>query len=102
MGQMRQITDSVSSAYGDRRTLYKEGNSSVSVASMMKRSESVATNMYDKYCQATLLNNFVRRVSDSIDAPATHGQQVNMMSDFGPYVPEILPIITAWYPDFPL
>ena len=53
MGQMRHITDSVSSAYGDRRTLYKEGNSSVSVASMMKRSESVATNMYDKYCQAT-------------------------------------------------
>ena len=102
MGQMRHITDSVSSAYGDRRTLYKEGNSSVSVASMMKRSESVATSMYDKYCQATLLNNFVRRVSDSIDAPATHGQQVNMMSDFGPYVPEILPIITAWYPDFPL
>ena len=41
-------------------------------------------------------------IQDSIDAPATRGQQVNMMSDFGPYIPEVFPIVAAWYPDFPL
>lgn len=101
---MRRITDSVSAAYADKRVIVKDGNDAISVASIMQRADKAGalSSMYDKYAQATLLNNFIRKVSDSIDAPATHGQQVNMMSDFGPYVPEILPIISAWYPDFPL
>lgn len=103
-GAMRRITDSVSAAYNDKRVIVKDGANVISVSSLMSSSDKLGATptMYDKYAQATLLNNFVRKVSDSIDAPATHGQQVNMMSDFGPYVPEILPIITAWYPDFPL
>ena len=30
------------------------------------------------------------------------GQAITMSSDFGPYVQEIWPVVTAWYPDFPL
>lgn len=82
-GAMRRITDSVSAAYNDKRVIVKDGANVISVSSLMSSSDKLGATptMYDKYAQATLLNNFVRKVSDSIDAPATHGQQVNMMSE---------------------
>lgn len=107
-GQIRRITDSVAAAHRNRRPLCRveDGRGYETVASLMAKSEKLGgaslSSMYDRSVQATLLNNFAKRVSDSIDAPATHGQQVNMMSDFGPYVPEVLPIVMAWYADFPL
>lgn len=107
-GQIRRITDSVASAYNNRKPFCKlDGAAGYdSVSSLMAKSEKFAegrlSSMYDRHVQATLIQNFVNRVQDSIDAPATHGQQVNMMSDFGPYVPEVLPIVMAWYADFPL
>lgn len=89
----RRVTDSIAAARADRRT-----------AKAMLKSEKLGnlTTLKERGIQAGILNNFSRAIQDSIDAPATRGQQVNMMSDFGPYIPEVLPIVAAWYPDFPL
>ena len=89
----RRVTDSIAAAHADRRT-----------AKAMLKSEKLGnlTTLKERGIQAGILNNFSRAVQDSIDAPATRGQQVNMMSDFGPYIPEVFPIVAAWYPDFPL
>lgn len=89
----RRVTDSIAAARADKRT-----------AKAMLKSEKLGnlTTLKERGIQAGILNNFSRAIQDSIDAPATRGQQVNMMSDFGPYIPEVLPIVAAWYPDFPL
>lgn len=89
----RRVTDSIAAARADRRT-----------AKAMLKSEKLGnlTTLKERGIQAGILNNFSRAIQDSIDAPATRGQQVNMMSDFGPYIPEVFPIVAAWYPDFPL
>lgn len=59
----------------------------------------------EKGIEAQILLNFkntvMDKITDSTDG-ATRGEQVNIMSDFGPYVPEVLPVIAAWYPEFPL
>lgn len=89
----RRVTDSIAAARADKRT-----------AKAMLKSEKLGnlTTLKERGIQAGILNNFSRAIQDSIDAPATRGQQVNMMSDFGPYIPEVFPIVAAWYPDFPL
>lgn len=89
----RRVTDSIAAARADKRT-----------AKAMLKSEKLGnlTTLKERGIQAGILNNFSRAIQDSIDAPATRGQQVNMMSDFGPYIPEVFPIVVAWYPDFPL
>ena len=50
----------------------------------------------EKGIEAGILSNF-KKIMDS-----DLGQAVTMSSDFGPYVQEIWPVVTAWYPDFPL
>lgn len=68
-------------------------------------SQGVFSNIAEKGVEAQLLLNFQRtvvdKITDSTDG-ATRGDQVNLMSDFGPYVPEVFPVIAAWYPEFPL
>lgn len=93
---MSRITDSISNA---------ERSKDASLARYMKlsmRPESGLTSIYDKGVQAGILQNFKRYVCDSVDAPTPRGTQVNMMNDFGPFIPEVWPIVVAWYPDFPL
>lgn len=51
---------------------------------------------HDRAVEATLLSNF-QKICDS-----ELGQQLITTHDYGPYVPEIWPVITAWYPEFPL
>lgn len=70
--------------------------------------EQGMTNQYDLGVQAGILSNFNRvigeystRVSDSM-TPAQLEAGVTSIKNVGPYVPEIWPIIIAWYPDFPL
>jgi len=46
--------------------------------------------------QAGILSNF-QKVADSGEA-----RQFMTTSNYGPYLPELWPIITAWYPEFPL
>lgn len=68
---------------------------------------------------AGLLNNFqnalastpkYKKVMDAANVGAAgitgagnvDGNAVNVQGDFGPYVMEVWPLVTAWYPDFPL
>lgn len=98
--EMSRVTDSIALTRKSKR-----------ITEYMNRYDAFAKkhgmtlSVKDRGIQAGILNTFKReceKVCDSIDAPATRGQQVNMMSDFGPYVPEVFPIVAAWYPDFPL
>jgi hypothetical protein len=66
--------------------------------SYMKVVEASTTNMYDRGVAAQLLNNFAK-VMDSELGNAFSATHAN---DFGPYVMEVWPLVTAWYPDFPL
>lgn len=52
--------------------------------------------LYDKGTQAQILNNF-KKIYDSNEMA-----EFMKISNFGPYVPELWPIVVAWYPDFPL
>lgn len=53
-------------------------------------------NFHDKGVVASMLNNF-HKVMDS-----DLGKAISTSTDFGPYVPEVWPLVTAWYLDFPL
>jgi len=50
----------------------------------------------DQGIQAGILSNF-QRVTDSVE-----GRDFIKSSNYGPFLPELWPIITAWYPEFPL
>lgn len=54
------------------------------------------SDLHDRGVVAGLLNNF-QQIMDS-----AQGVDFTKSSDFGPYVMEVWPIVTAWYPDFPL
>lgn len=64
--------------------------------SYYKVAEEACSSLYDKGVTAGLLSNF-QRVMDS-----DLGQALTTSQDFGPYVMEVWPLVTAWYPDFPL
>lgn len=55
-------------------------------------------NVYDKGVVATLLNNYAK----VCDSELGNSFATTHASDFGPYVMETWPLVTAWYPDFPL
>lgn len=64
--------------------------------SLDPKNECGLTNIADKGIQAGLLNNF-QKIMDSEEANSvTHSQS------YGPYVMEVWPVVTAWYPEFPL
>lgn len=50
----------------------------------------------DKAIQAGILANYGKVMDSDL------GQKVTMSKDYGPYVMEVWPIVTAWYPEFPL
>lgn len=50
----------------------------------------------DQGVEACILNNF-QMVYDSAEC-----QNLIKTENYGPYVPEIWPVVTAWYPEFPL
>lgn len=94
--RMSRITDSIVAV-----------NKNSQLSKMYSRVEKsdVLNSIAEKGVEAQILLNFKNTVMDKITDSAegaTRGQQVNVMSDFGPYVPEVLPVITAWYPEFPL
>lgn len=89
-----RITDSCESA---RRTPV--------LARQMEAIKDSGLSIVEQGIEAQLLLNFKNKVMDRINDSAegvTRGQQVATMADFGPFVPEVLPVITAWYPEFPL
>lgn len=66
------------------------------VDSYMKVADESCKSLYDKGVCATLLNNFGKIMDSDLGQSLTHS------GDYGPYVMEVWPLVTAWYPDFPL
>lgn len=62
----------------------------------MKVADADCKTMYDRGVVAGLLGNFQKVMDSDLGQKITHSQ------DFGPYVMEVWPLVTAWYPDFPL
>lgn len=58
--------------------------------------DSECKSIAEKGVTAGLIGNFQRIMDSDL------GQNFTKSSDFGPYVMEVWPIVTAWYPDFPL
>jgi len=83
---LKRVTDSISkvTAGGGKVAEYYE------IAS------AELTRIEDKGNVALLLDN-LQRISD-----ADEGQAFITTSNYGPYVQEFWPIVTAWYPEFPL
>jgi hypothetical protein len=61
-----------------------------------KVADSACGTMQEKGVVAGLLNNFAKIMDSDLGQAMTHS------GDFGPYVMEVWPLVTAWYPDFPL
>lgn len=84
--QMKRITDSIEAVD--------------SVGGEVKKYFNFSTpdlkTIQDKGMQATILQSF-KRIMDSDVAT-----EFITKNNYGPYVPELWPIITAWYPEFPL
>lgn len=66
------------------------------VDSYMKVADESCASLYDRGVCATLLNNFGKIMDSDLGQSLTHS------GDYGPYVMEVWPLVTAWYPDFPL
>lgn len=66
--------------------------------SYMKVVEGSTTDMYERGTSAQIITNFAKIMDSELgnSFSATHA------NDFGPYIMEVWPLITAWYPDFPL
>lgn len=66
--------------------------------SYMRVVESSTSDLYERGTAAELINNFAKVMDSELGNSfnATHA------NDFGPYVMEVWPLVTAWYPDFPL
>jgi len=62
----------------------------------MKVADADCKDLHERGVVAGLLGNFQRIMDSDLGQTLTHSQ------DFGPYVMEVWPLVTAWYPDFPL
>lgn len=91
--EMSRVTDSIEKA---------QKNPMISAHFGAARANAGLSDVHELGVQAGILNNFAKKVADSIDAPAAYGDRVNMQGDYGPYIPEVLFVVSAWYPDFPL
>lgn len=85
----RKIADSIAGVTG------KGGNATAKRFYDFSLTQGVA-GMHACGVQAELLSNF-GRIMDSAE-----GQMMMTTKDYGPYVMEVWPVVTAWYPDFPL
>lgn len=74
---------------------YVEKKDKLSVA--MKLADSDLASFEEKGIQAGILKQFNSRVMDSEE-----GRDFIRTNNYGPFLPELLPIIIAWYPNFPL
>lgn len=66
------------------------------VARLFEATKTDLTRVEDQGIQAGIMNNW-RKIADSSEANG-----FIKTSNFGPFLPELWPIITAWYPEFPL
>lgn len=82
---MQKITDSIEKA---------SANSKIKPYFQLAKED--LKKLEDQGVEATILNNW-KKIEDS--APMADFIKT---SNFGPYIPELWPIVTAWYPEFPL
>lgn len=72
--------------------------------------DSVTAGLLNNFQNALATNPKYKKVMDAANVGAAgvtgagnvDGNAVNVQGDFGPYVMEVWPLVTAWYPDFPL
>jgi hypothetical protein len=64
--------------------------------SFFKVAKDDCRDLYEQGVVASLLDNFAKVMDSEL------GQGLTTSQDFGPYVMEVWPLVTAWYPDFPL
>lgn len=81
-----RVMDSLSFVQGD-----------TTIAPYAAESDKYLKSVEDRGVQAGILKNFKSRVMDSDE-----GRAFITSNNYGPFIPESLPIITAWYPEFPL
>lgn len=74
---------------------YVHGNQQLS--KLAKLSDADLMTVEDRGIQAGFLSNAQKKIFDSIE-----GRDFVKTNNYGPYLPELYPIITAWYPEFPL
>lgn len=67
------------------------------VAGYSRVSDADLQTVEERGIQAGILTQFKKRVMDSEE-----GRAFITSNNYGPYLPELWPIITAWYPEFPL
>ena len=67
------------------------------LARFASASDADFTSLEERGIQAGILNTYKTRVMDSDE-----GRAFITTNNYGPYLPELWPIITAWYPEFPL
>lgn len=87
--QQQRIADSIATVKTGKQSA-KYYN--LAVADSTAGLESLA----EKGIEAQILTNFQRIMDSDL------GQQLTTSANFGPYVMELWPVVTAWYPDFPL
>ena len=87
--EQKRIADSLDSVMASKAT-----------APYMQLCDSEGLSFEEKGVVAGLLQNYNENLGRISDAEATAVDITT--SDYGPYVPELLPLITAWYPEFPL
>lgn len=87
--QQKKIADALS--------VVKSGKQSSKYFNMAIADSTAGLNsLAEKGTEAQILTNFQRIMDSDL------GQQLTTSSNFGPYVMELWPVVTAWYPDFPL
>lgn len=67
-----------------------------SIVDFFNTAKDALPSVEDQGVQAGIMNNF-KKITDSAEA-----RDFITTSNFGPFLPELWPIITAWYPEFPL
>lgn len=84
--QLRKIMDSVENIQSKK----------TKAAEYYKVADSDLKTIQDKGFEAMILNN-CEKIMDSAEMA-----DFMKISNYGPFVPELWPIVTAWYPEFPL
>jgi uncharacterized membrane protein len=58
--------------------------------------DNKAMTSHDKMVSLQLMDNYAKLMDDDL------GAKITMSPDYGPYIFELLPVIAAWYAEFPL
>lgn len=92
---MKVTAEKIQNRISDSLSAVKDSSTAGKYFNFAKNDASLSE-VHDKAVEAGLLGNF-QKIMDS-DVAQTFIQSKN----YGPYVMEVWPVVTAWYPEFPL